>query len=142
MIASGQPSFILDQWWVASFPGMAICIAGLGFNLLGDGLRDVARSQAAVSVMALLEIEDLWVRFPGVRGADQIRAQRRSQRRPGEARIVGESGSGKSCTGPLDPAALAEYADVTSRRMVFDEASISRIAPSARCAASAAAASA
>jgi peptide/nickel transport system permease protein len=40
MIASGR-RFILDQWWVAFFPGMAICIAGLGFNLLGDGLRDV-----------------------------------------------------------------------------------------------------
>jgi peptide/nickel transport system permease protein len=40
MISSGR-RFILDQWWVAFFPGMAICIAGLGFNLLGDGLRDV-----------------------------------------------------------------------------------------------------
>jgi peptide/nickel transport system permease protein len=40
MIASGR-RFILDQWWVAFFPGMAICVAGLGFNLLGDGLRDV-----------------------------------------------------------------------------------------------------
>ena len=40
MIASGR-RFILDQWWVAFFPGMAICLAGLGFNLLGDGLRDV-----------------------------------------------------------------------------------------------------
>jgi peptide/nickel transport system permease protein len=40
MIASGR-RFILDQWWVEFFPGMAICIAGLGFNLLGDGLRDV-----------------------------------------------------------------------------------------------------
>jgi len=40
MIASGR-EFIFDQWWVAAFPGMAICLVALGFNLLGDGLRDV-----------------------------------------------------------------------------------------------------
>ncbi len=39
MIASGR-RFILDQWWVAAVPGMAILIVSLGFNLLGDGLRD------------------------------------------------------------------------------------------------------
>jgi peptide/nickel transport system permease protein len=40
MIASGR-KFLLDQWWVATLPGLAICIVSLGFNLLGDGLRDV-----------------------------------------------------------------------------------------------------
>ncbi|MDQ0513235.1 ABC transporter permease [Ancylobacter amanitiformis] len=39
MIASGR-RFILDQWWVATMPGMAILIVSLGFNLVGDGLRD------------------------------------------------------------------------------------------------------
>jgi peptide/nickel transport system permease protein len=39
MIASGR-RFILDQWWVAGAPGVAILIVSLGFNLLGDGLRD------------------------------------------------------------------------------------------------------
>ncbi|MGH6762280.1 MAG: nickel transporter permease [Phyllobacterium sp.] len=39
MIASGR-RFILDQWWVAAAPGIAILIVSLGFNLLGDGLRD------------------------------------------------------------------------------------------------------
>jgi len=39
MIASGR-LFILDQWWVAAAPGFAILIVSLGFNLLGDGLRD------------------------------------------------------------------------------------------------------
>lgn len=39
MIASGR-RFILDQWWVATMPGIAILIVSLGFNLLGDGLRD------------------------------------------------------------------------------------------------------
>jgi len=40
MISSGR-KYILDQWWVAAFPGLAICLVSLGFNLLGDGLRDV-----------------------------------------------------------------------------------------------------
>jgi peptide/nickel transport system permease protein len=40
MIAVGRQN-ILDQWWVAAVPGMAIFIVSLGFNLLGDGLRDV-----------------------------------------------------------------------------------------------------
>jgi peptide/nickel transport system permease protein len=40
MIAKGR-DFLLDQWWVATVPGIAILIASLGFNLLGDGLRDV-----------------------------------------------------------------------------------------------------
>ncbi|OLP57766.1 D-ala-D-ala transporter subunit [Xaviernesmea oryzae] len=39
MIASGR-RFILDQWWVATMPGIAILLVSLGFNLLGDGLRD------------------------------------------------------------------------------------------------------
>jgi peptide/nickel transport system permease protein len=40
MISTGREQ-IFDQWWVATFPGIAICIVALGFNLLGDGLRDV-----------------------------------------------------------------------------------------------------
>ncbi|CAN7581945.1 ABC transporter permease [Bosea sp. LjRoot237] len=40
MISTGREQ-IFDQWWVATFPGVAICIVALGFNLLGDGLRDV-----------------------------------------------------------------------------------------------------
>jgi peptide/nickel transport system permease protein len=44
MIASGR-RFILDQWWVAAMPGIAILIVSLGFNLLGDGLRDALDPQ-------------------------------------------------------------------------------------------------
>ena len=40
MISAGREQ-IFDQWWVAAFPGIAICTVALGFNLLGDGLRDV-----------------------------------------------------------------------------------------------------
>jgi len=40
MIAGGR-RFLIDQWWVATMPGLAIFTVSLGFNLLGDGLRDV-----------------------------------------------------------------------------------------------------
>jgi peptide/nickel transport system permease protein len=40
MVAAGR-QFIIDQWWVATIPGGAIFLVSLGFNLLGDGLRDV-----------------------------------------------------------------------------------------------------
>jgi peptide/nickel transport system permease protein len=40
MVSAGR-DFILDQWWVATMPGIAIFVVSLGFNLLGDGLRDV-----------------------------------------------------------------------------------------------------
>jgi peptide/nickel transport system permease protein len=40
MIAAGR-KYMLDQWWIAAMPGIAIAMVSLGFNLLGDGLRDV-----------------------------------------------------------------------------------------------------
>ena len=40
MIATAR-RFFLDQWWVPLMPGIAIFVASLAFNLLGDGLRDV-----------------------------------------------------------------------------------------------------
>jgi len=40
MIAAGR-EYLFDQWWVATVPGIAILVVSLGFNLLGDGLRDV-----------------------------------------------------------------------------------------------------
>ena len=46
MVASGR-QVLLTQWWVATIPGLAIVITSVGFNLLGDGLRDVADSRSA-----------------------------------------------------------------------------------------------
>ena len=37
--AAGR-AYVLDPWWVAAAPGAAISVVSLGFNLLGDGLRD------------------------------------------------------------------------------------------------------
>ena len=39
MLASAR-EFVSRAWWVVTFPGLAILITVLAFNLLGDGLRD------------------------------------------------------------------------------------------------------
>ena len=40
MLAEGRDS-MREAPWVVLYPGLAIMLAVLGFNLLGDGLRDV-----------------------------------------------------------------------------------------------------
>jgi peptide/nickel transport system permease protein len=40
MITDGQ-SQLLNAPWISTFPGLAILIVCLGFNLFGDGLRDI-----------------------------------------------------------------------------------------------------
>lgn len=40
MVSDGRNQ-ILDQWWICTYPGIAIFVVSLGFNLMGDGLRDV-----------------------------------------------------------------------------------------------------
>ena len=39
MLAEAR-EFILRAWWVVTFPGLAILVTVLAFNLMGDGLRD------------------------------------------------------------------------------------------------------
>jgi len=39
MIAQGR-NYVTTAWWIAVFPGLAISFAVLGFNFIGDGLRD------------------------------------------------------------------------------------------------------
>ena len=40
MIADGRPD-LTSAWWISTFPGVAIAVTVLSFNLLADGLRDV-----------------------------------------------------------------------------------------------------
>jgi ABC-type dipeptide/oligopeptide/nickel transport system permease subunit len=39
MLSDGR-AYLRDQWWIATFPGLAIMITVLAMNMLGDGLRD------------------------------------------------------------------------------------------------------
>ncbi len=38
---NGSRTFMELAWWLAVFPGAAIMVVVIGFNLMGDGLRDV-----------------------------------------------------------------------------------------------------
>ena len=40
MVSDGA-RYLPDQWWISVFPALAIVVVVLGFNLLGDGLRDM-----------------------------------------------------------------------------------------------------
>ena len=40
MISEGR-NHITQEWWVSTFPGIAISFVVLGFNMLGDGIRDI-----------------------------------------------------------------------------------------------------
>lgn len=41
LIIARSQDFIEIGWWIVLFPGLAILLTVLGFNLLGDGLRDI-----------------------------------------------------------------------------------------------------
>lgn len=46
IIADGKP-YLLDAWWLITFPGLAIFIAALSFYLAGDALRQAANTRSA-----------------------------------------------------------------------------------------------
>jgi len=46
MVAEGA-QYLPDSWWMVVFPGIAIMIVVLGFNLLGDGIRDLLSEEEA-----------------------------------------------------------------------------------------------
>ncbi len=41
MISEGMNNLLGGRWWVTVFPGLAVFVSVLGFNLLADGLRDI-----------------------------------------------------------------------------------------------------
>jgi peptide/nickel transport system permease protein len=41
MVSMGLQDFLNGHWWIYTFPGLAIAVTVLGFNLLGDGLQDI-----------------------------------------------------------------------------------------------------
>jgi peptide/nickel transport system permease protein len=48
MVNDGQ-TFFPAQWWLVTFPGAAILLTALSFNLLGDGLRDLLDPRRVIS---------------------------------------------------------------------------------------------
>lgn len=46
MIVAGR-DYLRTAWWVCAFPGIALSLTVLGFNVVGDGLRDVLDPRSA-----------------------------------------------------------------------------------------------
>jgi peptide/nickel transport system permease protein len=40
MVSDGQ-TYLMTQWWIATFPALAMFVLVIGFNLVGDTLRDL-----------------------------------------------------------------------------------------------------
>ena len=101
MLADAQELHLDEAPRLAVCPGLAILLAALAFNLLGDGLRDALDPEdAAREAEPLLDVRDL---SRALRHRRRHGARRRpvSLRRstPGEVLgVVGESGCGKSVT--------------------------------------------
>ena len=45
MVADGK-NFLATAWWISTFPGLALTLAGVTFSLIGDGLADALRPRA------------------------------------------------------------------------------------------------
>ena len=54
MVAQGQ-AYFQTQWWLVTFPGLAILTTAVGFNLLGDGLREILDPHAVSTFAARKE---------------------------------------------------------------------------------------
>ena len=128
MIAAGR-KYMLDQWWVAAMPGIAIAVVSLGFNLLGDGLRDVLDPQAAMTA-PLLELRDL-----GRSLRRQGGGARRQLQRWGASGSASSAnpGSGKSLTGRAILRLLPPQATMQARRVSPSTASTSSPPARTRC---------
>ena len=45
MVADGK-NFMVTAWWISTFPGLALTLAGVTFSLIGDGLADALRPRS------------------------------------------------------------------------------------------------
>jgi peptide/nickel transport system permease protein len=48
MVSQGL-SFFTTHWWLGTFPGAAIFLTAVAFNLLGDGLREILDPRRVLS---------------------------------------------------------------------------------------------
>jgi hypothetical protein len=68
MVSEGR-TYMLNQWWIATYPGLAIFIVVLAFNLIGDTLRDIDPRRTDEHLASLkLELNSKLRAFSGLNG--------------------------------------------------------------------------
>jgi peptide/nickel transport system permease protein len=73
---------LVPQWWLVLFPGLAITVTVLAFNLLGDGIRDSLDPKLAPTVLRLVTGVGRGARSPGAPAATPATS---AQGQPGAA---------------------------------------------------------
>ncbi|MCD6732443.1 MAG: ABC transporter permease [Burkholderiaceae bacterium] len=53
MLSDARSFIFSGHWWLPVFPGLAICLTVIGFNILGDGLRDAIDPKRAAKSMVI-----------------------------------------------------------------------------------------
>lgn len=144
LLISVSENYVFTAWWYALFPGLMIAITVIGFNLLGDGLRDVfdpnsrrwmSQEQKGIKKVVhkdtyvgnvqkfLLSVDDLSITYRTFEGSVKAVRNVSFKLNTSEAYgLIGESGSGKSTVasaimGLLPP----ESASVTGGDIFFSE---------------------
>ena len=79
MLADSLNAGLVPPWWLVLFPGLAITLTVLAFNLLGDGIRDVL---------------DPRLRGSGLASRRQVMRPRQRQARPGIVQVAGDEVAG------------------------------------------------
>ena len=153
MLNTGR-GFMAQAPWLSIVPGMALFLCVLGFNLLGDGLRDVLRPASARVGLAMVRRHRRSDRPPSL-AIDNLRSS--SRRRRGLARVVddvslevwpgeivgviGESGSGKTHDRAVAPGPDAAPRAHRGREIALGGESITHLSDAERAAGCAATAS-
>ena len=124
MLADARNYVFSGEWWLPVFPGLCISLTVIGFNLLGDALRDVLDPRARgrpgrLSMAPLLEIDDLRIGFPHRSGmAEAVRGVSLCVGAGEAVGLVGESGSGKRLTALAIMRLLARRAASSAARSI------------------------
>ena len=119
MIAESR-EFLPQAWWYAAAPGIAILLVVMGFNLLGDGLRDVLdpRLRRDVGHAELLSVRELSVSFVTEGGVARVLDAVSLSLAPGEIMgLVGEFRLRQDHARARDPGRAAGQRQRAGRRI-------------------------
>ena len=60
MLSESRDHLLSNKWWMAVFPGLAIVLTVLAFNIIGDWLRDFLDPRLKEKRLGLLRLTRVW----------------------------------------------------------------------------------